>query len=200
MHLNMSSVNCQSFCVCLLWVGLTHWGRVTHICFRKLTIIGSDNGLSPGRRPAIIWTNTEYCQLDPWEQTSVKFSVKFIYFHWENAFENVVHKWRPFCFGLNVLSNMGLMMMMMMTMKMRWWSTCGASWTVSLAKYISPHRPIWSTCSAAKIWGETMPHIAVGGSRTWHDPRTKPIAMKYTRVLIIYISMMWDIHIVIENA
>ena len=36
---------------------LTHWGRVTHICASKLTIIGSDNGLSPGRRQAIIWTN-----------------------------------------------------------------------------------------------------------------------------------------------
>ena len=36
---------------------LTHWGRVTYICVRKLTIIGSDNGLSPGRRQAIIWTN-----------------------------------------------------------------------------------------------------------------------------------------------
>ena len=37
---------------------LTHWGRVTHICFSKLTIIGSGNGLSPGRRQAIIWTNS----------------------------------------------------------------------------------------------------------------------------------------------
>ena len=36
---------------------LTHWGRVTHICVSKLTTIGSDNGLSPGRRQAIIWTN-----------------------------------------------------------------------------------------------------------------------------------------------
>ena len=36
---------------------LTRWGRVTHICVRKLTIIGSDNGLSPGRRKAIIRTN-----------------------------------------------------------------------------------------------------------------------------------------------
>ena len=38
---------------------LTHWGRVTHISVSKLTIIGSDNGLSPGRRQAIIWTNAE---------------------------------------------------------------------------------------------------------------------------------------------
>ena len=36
---------------------LTHWGRMTHICVNKLTIIGSDNGLSPDRRQAIIWTN-----------------------------------------------------------------------------------------------------------------------------------------------
>ena len=28
-----------------------------HICVSKLSIIGSDNGLSPGRRQAIIWTN-----------------------------------------------------------------------------------------------------------------------------------------------
>ena len=37
--------------------GLTHWGRVTHICVGKLTIIGWDNGLSPEQRQAIFWTN-----------------------------------------------------------------------------------------------------------------------------------------------
>ena len=37
---------------------LNHWGRATHICVGKLTIIGSDKGLSPGRRQAIIWTNS----------------------------------------------------------------------------------------------------------------------------------------------
>ena len=30
---------------------------MTHICVNEVTIIGSDNGLSPGRRQAIIWTN-----------------------------------------------------------------------------------------------------------------------------------------------
>ena len=30
-----------------------------HICVSNLTIIGSDNGLSPGGRQAIIWTNAE---------------------------------------------------------------------------------------------------------------------------------------------
>ena len=38
---------------------LTHWGRATHICVSISTIIGSDNGLSPEWRQAIIWTNAE---------------------------------------------------------------------------------------------------------------------------------------------
>ena len=36
---------------------LTHWGWLTHICISELTLIDSDNGLSPGRRHGIIWTN-----------------------------------------------------------------------------------------------------------------------------------------------
>ena len=35
---------------------LNHWGRVTHMCVSKLTIIGSDNGLSPAQEQPIIWT------------------------------------------------------------------------------------------------------------------------------------------------
>ena len=44
---------------------LTHWGRVTHICVGNLTIIGSYNGLSPGRRHAIIWTNAGILLIGP---------------------------------------------------------------------------------------------------------------------------------------
>ena len=36
---------------------LTHWGRVTYICVRKMINIVSDNGLSPSLRQAEIWTN-----------------------------------------------------------------------------------------------------------------------------------------------
>ena len=43
----------------------THWGRVTHIYVSDLTIIGSDNGLSPGRRQAIIWTNAGILLIGP---------------------------------------------------------------------------------------------------------------------------------------
>ena len=64
---------------------LTHWGRVTHICVSKLTIIGSDNGLSPGRRGAIIWTNAEI------NFSEILIEIFYIFIQ-ENAFENVVWK------------------------------------------------------------------------------------------------------------
>ena len=44
---------------------LTHWGRATHICVNKLTIIASDNGLLPVRRQAIIWTNAGILLIGP---------------------------------------------------------------------------------------------------------------------------------------
>ena len=84
---------------------LTHWGRVTHICVGKLTTIGSDNGLSPGWRQAIIWTIAEILLIGPlgtnfseiliWIQT---FSFKKMQLKMSSA------KWRPFCLGLNVLT------------------------------------------------------------------------------------------------
>ena len=38
---------------------------MTHICVSKLTIIGSDNGLSPDQRQAIIWTNVLLLLIGP---------------------------------------------------------------------------------------------------------------------------------------
>ena len=55
---------------------LTHCGRVTHVSVGKLTIIGSDNGLSPGRRQAIIWTNAGILLIGP---LRTKFSEILIY-------------------------------------------------------------------------------------------------------------------------
>ena len=37
----------------------------SHICISKLAIIGSDNGLSPGQRQAIIWTNDGILLIGP---------------------------------------------------------------------------------------------------------------------------------------
>ena len=83
---------------------LTHWGRVTHICIGKLTIIGSDNGLSPGRRQAIIWTNAGLLSIGPlrtyFSENLIKiqqFSLKKMHVKMSSA------KCRPSCLGLNVL-------------------------------------------------------------------------------------------------
>ena len=37
---------------------LTHWGWMIDICLSNVTMICSDNSLSPGQRQAITWTNT----------------------------------------------------------------------------------------------------------------------------------------------
>ena len=38
---------------------------MTQICVSELTIIGSDNGLSPGRRHAIIWNIAGLLLIEP---------------------------------------------------------------------------------------------------------------------------------------
>ena len=83
----------------------TYWSRVTHVCVSKLTIIDSDNGLSPCRRQAIIWTNdgilitgslgTNFSEISIGIQT---FPFKKMHLKMSSA------KWRPFCLGLNVLN------------------------------------------------------------------------------------------------
>ena len=63
--------------VCVGRYDLTHWGLVTHICVTKLTIIGSDNGLSPGRRQAIIWTNAGILLIWPLETNFSEILIEF---------------------------------------------------------------------------------------------------------------------------
>ena len=46
--------------------------RVTHICVSNLIFIGSDNGLSPGRRQAIIWTNAGSVWLWIFSRTAIR--------------------------------------------------------------------------------------------------------------------------------
>ena len=76
---------------------------MTHICVSKLTIIGSDHGLLPGRRQAIIWTNDGILLIGPLgtnfnETLSVihTFSLKKVHLKMSSG------KWRPFCLGPNV--------------------------------------------------------------------------------------------------
>ena len=104
MHLKMSSTKWWPFCLGLNV--LTHWGRVTHICVGNLAIIVSDNGLSPGRRQAIIWTNAGILLIGPlgtnlwnFNQNSCYHSRKCL---WKYHLENDSHLSRPQCVNISV--------------------------------------------------------------------------------------------------
>ena len=62
---------------------------MTHICIIKLTIIGSDNGLLPGQRQAIIWTNVGILLIGPLGTNFSEILIKNVFIQ-ENAFESVV--------------------------------------------------------------------------------------------------------------
>ena len=84
---------------------LTHWGRVTHICISKLTIIGSDNGLLPGWRQAIIRTNAGILLIGPLGTNFSEILIQILTFSFTKMRLKVLSaKWRPFCPGLNVLT------------------------------------------------------------------------------------------------
>ena len=75
---------------------LTHWGRATHICINKLTIIASNNALSPGLRQAIIWNNARILSIGFFGTNFSEISIEILTFS--------LKKMRlPFCRGLNVL-------------------------------------------------------------------------------------------------
>ena len=89
---------------CLLSHPLTHWGRVTHICVGNLTMIGSDNGLLPGQRQAIIWTNTGILLIWPLETNFNEILIKILIVSLKKMhLKGSSAKWWPFCLCLNVL-------------------------------------------------------------------------------------------------
>ena len=78
---------------------------MTHIWVSKLTIIGADNGLSPGRRQAIIWSNAGILLI---RTLGTNFSEIFSGIHafsfTKKHLKMSSAKWRPFCLGPNVLN------------------------------------------------------------------------------------------------
>ena len=102
---------------------LTHWGRVTHICVGEQTIIASDNGLSPGRRQAIISTNARILLIGPLGKNFSEISIKIITFSFTKMRLKVSSaKWRPFCLGLNVL-------------RQHKWQLCGNCLTIMILTF-----------------------------------------------------------------
>ena len=101
---HMVSLGLNSLHCCTAGGSLTHWGRVTHICVSKLTIIGSDNGLSPDRRQAIIWTNAGILSIGPLGTKLSEILIAIHIFSFKKMHLKMSSgKWQPSCLGLNVL-------------------------------------------------------------------------------------------------
>ena len=84
---------------------LTHWGQVTHIFIGNLPIIGSDNGLLPDRRQAIIWTNAGILLIGALGTNFREILIKVITFSFKKIRPEVSSgKRRPSCLGLNVFT------------------------------------------------------------------------------------------------
>ena len=70
---------------------------MTHKCVSKLTIIGSDNGLSPGRHQAIIWTNAGLLLIWPLGTNFSEISIEIHAFSFKKMHLKMSSgKWRPF--------------------------------------------------------------------------------------------------------
>ena len=94
----------RPFCLCNTEKMLTHWGQVTHICVSKLTTIGSDNGLSPGRRQAIIWTSDGILLIRTLGKNFSEFLSEIISFSFKKMHLKMSSaKWRLFRLGFNEL-------------------------------------------------------------------------------------------------
>ena len=77
---------------------------MTHICVSKLTSIGSDNGLSPDRHQAIIWTNAGIMLIGPLGTNFIEILIEILTFSFKKMRMKVSSaKRQPFCLGLNVL-------------------------------------------------------------------------------------------------
>ena len=79
-----------------------------YICVVNLTIIGLDNGLSPGRRQFITWSNVGILLIEPLGTNCSEMLIEIYTFSFQKIHSKTSsEKWRPFCPGLNVLTHWG---------------------------------------------------------------------------------------------
>ena len=84
-----------------------------HICIIKLASIVSDNGLSPGRRQAIIWINAGLLLIGPLGTNFSEILIEIHTFSFKKMhFKMSSGKWRTFCLSLNVLIIINLLQLM----------------------------------------------------------------------------------------
>ena len=141
----------------------SHWGRVTHICVSKQTIIGSDIGLSPGRRQVIIWTNAGILLIGPLGTNFNEILIAIQTFSFKKMhFKISSVEARPFCLGLNVSTQQD---------SYTWHQTCTLHDIVFNHKMAWPHIFLRRHQSSHCI----LPPSAILVLRSAYSGRTKPM-------------------------
>ena len=87
-----------------------HWGKISWLRGRvsspSIVVSGSDNGLSPGRRHAIIWTNAGISLIGPLGTNFSEILIEIHTFSFKKMHLKMSsEKSRPFSLGLNVLTS-----------------------------------------------------------------------------------------------
>ena len=128
------------------------------------THIGSDNGLSPGRRQAIIWTSAGILLIGPlWTNFSEILIRMWIFSFKEMQLKMSSAKCRPFCLGLNVLKKCNLPPFPFQKFEKKIMTSCGYN-KQHIEKKIYKLLPL-------SVSGSLWSHIlkAVRPMLTWHD-------------------------------
>ena len=133
---------------------LTHWDGVTHTCVNDLTIIASDNGLVPGQRQAIIWTNAGILLTGPLGTNFSEILFKIHTFSYKKICLQILSgKWRPFCLRLIVLIVPELSSKLIFP-QLNYWSCYTAEFyynTVNFFENIHHRHPITVTYGASSV-------------------------------------------------
>ena len=77
---------------------------MTHICVGNVTIIGSDNGLAPGRHQVIIWTNVGILSIASLGTKFIEILIAIHIFSFNKMHLKMSSaNWQPFYLSFNVL-------------------------------------------------------------------------------------------------
>ena len=142
-------------------------------------INGSDNGLSPVRRQALIWINAGILFIGPLGTNFSEISIEMQTFLFKKMCLNVSSaKWRPFCLGLNVLNMMAFFAIGSEAIQAgcwsAWWTTFSSPSAIRGGGLANDRRRLWlkraaternisidgvqmAVCPMTQCHGETTP-------------------------------------------
>ena len=115
-----------------------------HICVSKPTTIGSDNGLSPGRRQAIIWTSAGILLIGPLETNFSEVSIRIQTFSFKKMHLKVLSaKWHPFVSPQCGNECYQLVFTPSSFSQTEWWSQVPHVWFLSMLPIMHPAKVQW---------------------------------------------------------